>query len=179
MDIIEQLLRTADMLAESHDDIRSTDHILKGMRSTWYRMGNWFRKPPEPQTRDKQIERMAVVHAADPASNGRVPDAANSSVKKCGKSTAARKWSCDERLEVRETVGFREDPILERVEQIRAKQDEQLEALSGAVRNLRVLATDMNEELELHDELLDEIDGQTSELNDKIREQNRTMRRMI
>ncbi|KAI8868651.1 hypothetical protein GQ42DRAFT_124960 [Ramicandelaber brevisporus] len=59
------------------------------------------------------------------------------------------------------------------------QQDEQLDGVIGAVRNMRVIANEMNRELEEQDDLLSDVNNRTSNTQDKLSSAMSKVNKMI
>ena len=145
------------MLHETDQHLDRTEHTLKGMKSIWGGFRNYFKKAPErkpyqksePKSESKgHINNKIMQMEKNRAQNGNGYNSQSSKVKLGG--------------------SHKEDEEF----------NEKLDELHQSVKRMKVIAQNMNQELDDQDGLLDHIDDKMEKVDERINKQNFTMKRI-
>lgn len=155
----EQIERIHDVVTETHDTMDRSQYILNGMKSWGGAFMNMFRKPPAPGSSSARSE----VHVREP----HVPAAAE-----------ADRSGANQLNQQSATSRRRAAPISAEDASAEERQDQKLDQIHSHLKILGTMATDMNSELKHQQTLLDDVDSNIDNLDYRIRDQTRQMRRI-
>ena len=148
------------MLHETDQHLDRTEHTLKGMKSIWGGFRNYFKKAPERKPYQKpEPKSKSEVHINNKMMHmekKRVQNA-NGYNSQIGKSNGVKLGGSHEEDE---------------------EFNEKLDELHQSVKRMKVIAQNMNQELDDQDGLLDHIDDKMEKVDERINKQNFTMKRI-
>jgi len=152
----KQLENVDKMLHETDQNLDRTEHTLKGMKSLWGGIGNYFKRAPEKKPyRGRE-------------SNGRQRGNARNKGMALERERAERKSDGGHSAKVSIGGTQAED------EEFNDKLDE----LHQSVQRMRMMAENMNRELDDQNQLIGGIDDKMERVNGRIDKQNYTMKRI-
>jgi len=152
----KQLENVDKMLHETDQNLDRTEHTLKGMKSLWGGIGNYFKRAPEKKPyRGRE-------------SNGRQRGNARNKGVALERERAERKSDGGHSAKVSIGGTPAED------EEFNDKLDE----LHQSVQRMRMMAENMNRELDDQNQLIGGIDDKMERVNGRIDKQNYTMKRI-
>ena len=142
------------MLHETDQNLDRTEHTLKGMKSIWGGMSNYFKKAPERQAYQKRndIDKVNVKNK----------------MMELERQRQQRGYGKYQSKNV-SLGGSKEQDV---------EFNDKLDDLHKSVQRMRLMAQNMNRELEDQDGLLTNIDDKMSKVDERIHKQNHTMNKI-
>ena len=139
------------MLHETDQNLDRTEHTLKGMKSIWGGINNYFKKAPERQQyqKRKDVDKINV----------------NNKMMRMDKERAM-KSKCSKKVKLGGS------------QQQDEEFNDKLDELHKSVQRMRLMAQNMNRELDDQGDLLDNIDDKMSRVDGRIHKQNNDMRKI-
>ena len=152
------------MLHETDQNLDRTEHTLKGMKSIWGGIGNYFKRAPEKKVYTKR-------------ESGASRRSAQSKGIAMERERAERKGVHHEQHSVPSKSGLAKVSMGGT-----AKEDEEfndkLDDLHQSVQRMRMMAENMNRELDDQNQLIGDIDNKMDRVKGRIDRQNYTMKRI-
>eukprot|EP00483_Globobulimina_turgida_P004007 UN04015 len=149
------------MLHETDQNLDRTEFTLKGMKSVWGGIGNYFKKAPERQAYEKRkpVDKMNVNRKMMEWEKEK--EKAQRGYSKNSKTSKKSK-------QVKLGGGKEEDDEF----------NDKLDELHKSVQRMKLMAQNMNNELDDQGGLLENIDDKMSKVDARIGKQNYTMKRI-
>ena len=159
--VTEQLENVDKMLHETDQNLDRTEHTLKGMKSIWGGIGNYFKRAPEKKPYSKR-------------DSGGTRRSAQSKGMAMERERAERK---------RRDIGDDGGSSLGKVSMGGTKEEDEefndkLDELHLSVQRMRMMAENMNKELDDQSHLIGGIDDKMDRVKGRIDKQNYTMKRI-
>eukprot|EP01084_Bolivina_argentea_P172992 299636_1 len=139
----KQLENVDKMLHETDQNLDRTEHTLKGMKSIWGGIGNWFVKPPEAQQYQKRVS--APKYRDDDDNNNNKKNSKMNGYQKQQQKYVDNKYGIKNRPKMGD-------------DQSDDEFNDKLDELHKSVKRMKMMAQNINYELEDQGDLLDNID---------------------
>ena len=157
----KQLKKIDNMLDETDENLNQTQHTLNGMKSIFGQVSNWFKKTPQHSKRNSNSNNNNNSNNK----NGNDKEKNDSNFNKV-RTQAMVNARISQRMENNESKNVNKD------------DDVKLDELLASVKRMGVMADEINNELSNQSQLIDRIDGKMEVVDQKMKNQTVTMRRI-
>lgn len=172
----ESLKRIDGNLDQIDETMDYTDRTIKGMESIWGSIGNFFSRKKAPPAPTKKSKEDKAYEAAESQVRGLEKQVERDVRAKNARESRSKSLPASASL-----LGGREprNEFEKAVDTQWQRQEEDLDTIFGGLGELKAMANDMNKELDGQSGLVDKVSGRMDGLDDRIRNQNKRVGKML